>query len=369
MDGSFSDSAHLFQPLQGGFRFLVRGQFDHFQIIGAKLAADGGKLAEGIARVLFQNAEGVATRDGGMLAGVAGEDEARAAITRQVEDLFHVFQAHGPGLIQDDDGAMVDPLRLRIHEQFLQRRGRLETVLAQHVSGGGRRRTEHGFIARRGHAVVQGAKRFGFARSGQAPQSGELIGAVQNQFDGPLLIDAERGRGAIAFIESRHRVLAGVHCLNQRQFRLQNLAGGIVAAHADEIRIPAQFCFEISQVNLPATFDQGGVQQLALRGDRVALEDMGGGVTESDLHVGVIVERFGRAVGVTADTLQRHLFEQADLIELALTDFLSRKRPSTCASGFYGRRARPRFWRACGPTPVPVWPPSHHAPGRVWKSG
>ena len=48
-----SHSAHLFQPLQGGFRFLVRGQFDHCQIIGAKLAADGGKLAEGIARVLL----------------------------------------------------------------------------------------------------------------------------------------------------------------------------------------------------------------------------------------------------------------------------------------------------------------------------
>ena len=306
--------------MQGGFRFLVRGQFDHFQVIGAKLAADGGKLAEGIARVLFQDAEGVATRDGGMLAGVAGEDQARAAITRQVEDLFHVFQAHGPGLIQDDDRAMVDPMRRRIHEQFLQRGGRLESVFAEHISGGGRRGAKHRFIARRGHAVVQGAKRFGLARSGQAPQSGELIGAMQNQFDGPLLIDAERGRRTVIFIERRHRVLAGVHRLNQRQFRLQNLAGGIITAHAHEIRIPAQFRFEISQVNLPAAFDQCRVQQLALRGDRVALEDMGGGVTESDLHVGVILERFGRAVGVTADTLQRHLFEQADLIELALAN-------------------------------------------------
>src|SRR5438093_8691131 len=40
------------------------------------LAANGCQLAETVARILLENAEGIAASDGGVLAGVAGENDA-----------------------------------------------------------------------------------------------------------------------------------------------------------------------------------------------------------------------------------------------------------------------------------------------------
>ena len=61
-----------FEQLGKSFIGLFGGsQLDDLPELFGLLAADGGQLAETVARVLFENAERIATSDGGVLAGVA----------------------------------------------------------------------------------------------------------------------------------------------------------------------------------------------------------------------------------------------------------------------------------------------------------
>src|SRR5208337_4354235 len=67
------------------------GQFDHLPERGGFLAADGRQFAETVARVLFQNPQRVATRDAGMLAGVAAQHDAKVLPFGQIKQLGHAF--------------------------------------------------------------------------------------------------------------------------------------------------------------------------------------------------------------------------------------------------------------------------------------
>ena len=81
---------------------------------------------------------------------------------------------------------------------------------------------------------------------------------------------------------------------------------------------------EPSQVQLTATLDESGFQNLVLRGDRAAFKDMGEAVRQSIARPDVLGERFGLTIGGGDHLAKDALLKKTDLAELLVAHLFIR---------------------------------------------
>ena len=96
----------------------------------------------------------------------------------------------------------------------------------------------------------------------------------------PLLILAQPVGRPVAGMQRHDRITSRVDCLNQIQFRCQNLPRGKSAFGFHQVRRILHHLFQTGQVHFALPVRQRRRQQLMLRHDGPALEDMSDGVIQ-----------------------------------------------------------------------------------------
>ena len=191
-----------------------------------------GQLAGLEIGMVLQNPQRIATRDRSVLAGVAGQNDAR--IPRQIKQPLHVVHPHRPGFIQHHQ-LTFGQTPVSTAAGFAASPPRILLCAKHPLPPPSARRTavqSSGFLA----GGDQLAQRRGFAAARQTAQAGDAVTGAQHMINRPALIFAQPVGRPVAGMQRRDRIATRVDRLNQIQFRCQNLLRGKSAFRFHQVR-------------------------------------------------------------------------------------------------------------------------------------
>ena len=251
-------------------RLFGGGQFDHLPERGGFLAADGRQFAETVGRILFDDAQRIATRDGGMLAGITGQDH--PAIPRWARSNSFAMSskptapASSSTITDRDERSTLSRSAVATSQRHASSKPSLRSVSAAEAVGA----QNTGSKPCRFKARANSAKRRAFAGTRQPAKAGNRSGLVRTW------ANALRWSGAEISGPARNGASTGATVsipaltdANQVKFLVQNVAGGILRPHPHELVIFRQIPFQPIQIQLPTTLNQCRFQNLVLRDDRL----------------------------------------------------------------------------------------------------
>ena len=139
------------------------------------------------------------------------------------------------------------------------------------------------------------------------------------------LVKAEVGGRFVTVDERRDRLDPGIDGTNQVKLFGQNFPRRELRTHPDELVVSGQLILEPSQVQLTATLDESGFQNLVLRGDRAAFKNMGEAVSKRIVRRNVLGKSFGLTIGSSNHLAKDALFKEANLAKLLVTHLIIRR--------------------------------------------
>jgi hypothetical protein len=118
-------------------------QFDDLTERGGFLAADGGQFAEAVGGILFEDAQRIATSNGGVLAGVAGEHHTSALLTARSNSFTMSSRPTAPASSRTITLRAESVRCMAQSVSSFGKRDRFQLVLAERIGSGSSRSAEH----------------------------------------------------------------------------------------------------------------------------------------------------------------------------------------------------------------------------------